>query len=48
MKYVLDSSVAFKWEVPETDSDKANLLRDDIRNATAVAPRSIQRAPIIL
>jgi predicted nucleic acid-binding protein len=33
MKYVLDSSVAFKWEVPETDSDKANLLRDDFRNA---------------
>jgi len=32
MKYVLDSSVAFKWEVPETDSDKANLLRDDFRN----------------
>jgi predicted nucleic acid-binding protein len=33
MKYVLDSSVAFKWEVPETGSDKANLLRDDFRNA---------------
>jgi len=33
MKYVLDSSVAFKWEVPETFSDKANLLRDDYRNA---------------
>jgi predicted nucleic acid-binding protein len=32
MKYVLDSSVVFKWEVPETDSDKANLLRDDFRN----------------
>ena|SRR5690349_6218140 len=32
MIYVLDSSVAFKWEVPETDSDKANLLRDDFRN----------------
>src|SRR5262245_6361840 len=32
MKYVVDSSVAFKWEVPETDSDKANLLRDDGRN----------------
>jgi hypothetical protein len=32
MKYVLDSSVAFKWEVPETDSDKATLLRDDFRN----------------
>jgi predicted nucleic acid-binding protein len=40
MKYVLDASVAFKWEVAETDSDKANLLRDDFRNAihTLVAP----------
>lgn len=27
MKYVLDTSVAFKWEVPEVDSDKANRLR---------------------
>jgi len=33
MKYVLDASVAFKWEVAETDSDKANLLRDDFRNS---------------
>lgn len=33
MRYVLDSSVAFKWEVPETDSDKANILRDDFRRA---------------
>lgn len=32
MKYVLDGSVAFKWEVPETFSDKANLFRDDFRN----------------
>jgi predicted nucleic acid-binding protein len=40
MKYVIDSSVAFKWEVPETDSDKANLLRDDYRNGihALVAP----------
>jgi predicted nucleic acid-binding protein len=28
--------VAFKWEVPETNSDKANLLRDDFRNAIHV------------
>jgi len=34
MKYVLDSSVAFKWVVPEAHQDKANLLRDDYRNAT--------------
>jgi len=33
MKYVLDASVAFKWEVPEPDSNKANRLRDDFRNA---------------
>jgi predicted nucleic acid-binding protein len=29
MKYVLDSSVAFKWSVREADSDKAIRLRDD-------------------
>lgn len=33
MKYVLDSSVAYKWEVPEPDSDKAIRLRDDYRRA---------------
>jgi predicted nucleic acid-binding protein len=32
MKYVLDSSVAFKWVVSEADTDKALLLRDDYRN----------------
>jgi predicted nucleic acid-binding protein len=32
MKYVLDSSVAFKWAVPEIHTDKALLLRDDFRN----------------
>jgi predicted nucleic acid-binding protein len=32
MKRVIDSSVAFKWVVPETHSDKAILLRDDFRN----------------
>jgi predicted nucleic acid-binding protein len=32
MKRVLDSSVAFKWVVPELHSDKALLLRDDYRN----------------
>lgn len=31
MKYVLDSSVAFKWEVAELDSDKAIRLRDEAR-----------------
>jgi hypothetical protein len=29
MKYVLDSCVAFKTLVPETDTDKALRLRDD-------------------
>jgi predicted nucleic acid-binding protein len=29
MKYVLDSSVAFKWLVPEIDTAKALQLRDD-------------------
>jgi|SRR6516162_4587687 len=40
MRYVLDASVAFKWEVPEPDSDKANRLRDDFRNGVheLVAP----------
>ena len=32
MRRVIDASVAFKWVVPETDSDKALLLRDDFRN----------------
>jgi predicted nucleic acid-binding protein len=32
MKYIIDSSVAFKWVVPESDSDKAERLRDNFRN----------------
>ena len=32
MKYVVDSSVAFKWEVAEINSDKADALRNDFRN----------------
>lgn len=31
MRYVLDSSVAFKWVVPEPDSSRADQLRDDGR-----------------
>ena len=31
MNYALDSSVAFKWVVPEIDTDKALRLRDDYR-----------------
>src|ERR1700676_5291339 len=33
MKYVIDSSVAVKWAIPETDTPKALQLRDDFRNA---------------
>jgi predicted nucleic acid-binding protein len=33
MKYVLDSSVAFKWAIREVDTDKALQLRDDARRA---------------
>jgi predicted nucleic acid-binding protein len=32
MKYVIDASTAFQWEVPETDSLKAIQLREDYRN----------------
>src|SRR5882672_2320258 len=32
MKYVLDSSVAFRWPVVETDTDKARRLRDAYRH----------------
>jgi predicted nucleic acid-binding protein len=32
MKRVLDSSVGFKWIVPELHSDKALQLREDFRN----------------
>jgi predicted nucleic acid-binding protein len=31
MKYVIDASVGFKWEVVETDSDKAIRLRENLR-----------------
>jgi hypothetical protein len=44
MRYVLDSSVAFKWSVPETDSDKALRLRDDFRaGAHDSLPTSFRR-----
>src|SRR4051812_27286313 len=32
MKYVVDSSVSFKWVVQEVHSDKADLLRADYLN----------------
>jgi predicted nucleic acid-binding protein len=32
MKYVLDSSVALKWVLPEADSSKATRLRDEYSN----------------
>ena len=38
-KYVLDSSVAFKWLVPETDSDKAlRLLNTKMRSTIYCRP----------
>ncbi len=33
MKYVLDSSVAFKWVIAEAGADKALRLRDDFQKA---------------
>jgi predicted nucleic acid-binding protein len=33
MKYVLDSSVAFKWVVAESDTPRAVRLRDEFRAA---------------
>jgi predicted nucleic acid-binding protein len=33
MKYVLDCSVAFKWEVAELEADKAIRLREEARQA---------------
>jgi predicted nucleic acid-binding protein len=40
MRRVLDASVALKWVLTETDSDKALRLRDDFRNSivTLLAP----------
>lgn len=32
MKYVVDSSVALKWVLPEADADKAISIRDNGRN----------------
>jgi predicted nucleic acid-binding protein len=32
MKYVIDSSVAVKWAIPEADTAKALQLREDFRN----------------
>lgn len=34
MKYVLDSSVALKWVLPEADSGKAVRLRDEYSNGS--------------
>jgi predicted nucleic acid-binding protein len=34
MRFVVDSSVALKWVVPEIDTSRAVALRDDFRNGT--------------
>jgi hypothetical protein len=39
MKYILDSSVAFKCLVAEADTDKALKLRDDYRHALIFSTR---------
>ena len=33
MRRVIDASVAFKWVVPEADTDKALLVRENFRNS---------------
>jgi hypothetical protein len=38
MKYVLDSSVALKWVLPEANSGKAIRLRDDYSNGLHELP----------
>jgi predicted nucleic acid-binding protein len=40
MRFVVDSSVALKWVLPETDTPRAVALRDDFRNGVheLVAP----------
>jgi predicted nucleic acid-binding protein len=38
MKYVLDSSVALKWVLPEADSAKAIRLRDEYKNGVHQLP----------
>jgi len=40
MKYVLDSSVALKWVLPEADSVRAIRLRDEHKNGISRAPRA--------
>jgi predicted nucleic acid-binding protein len=42
MRYVLDASVGLKWVLSESDSDKANRLREDFRNQVheLIAPDS--------
>jgi predicted nucleic acid-binding protein len=46
MKYVLDSSVAFKWVVVEALTDKARNLRDEFRQGLheLIAPDVMTRA----
>ena len=49
MKYVLDSSAALPWVLPEKDSAKAIQLRNDARNAVhellAARPQTDGAAP---
>jgi predicted nucleic acid-binding protein len=42
MNYVLDACIGIKWVLPEADSDKALLIRDDYKNQVIqlIAPDS--------
>ena len=46
MKFDLDSSVAFKWVVPESDTPKAVRLRDEYRAAVHSSPFFIDLASL--
>ena len=46
MRYVIDSSVAFKWVVPEPYSDKARQLRADIERPCLTNEEALANAPL--
>lgn len=50
MKYIIDSSDGFKWEVPEADSEKALRLRQhhELAIHELLAPDDRRVTPIFL
>jgi hypothetical protein len=48
MKYVIDASTAFQWEVPEPDSLKAIQLREDYRNGIHELSITLESYPTLL